>query len=112
MQKITHTVIIAYDFDHILNYEEKEKTYACKIGDGSVRTAKGYDVWCADPDITGQNDLTVENYKGILEYREDKIRLSLKQGQVEICGTHLKIEYYTGEDMKISGQIDKLEYGR
>ena len=34
----------------ILNYEEKEKTYACKIGDGSVRTAKGYDVWCADPD--------------------------------------------------------------
>ena len=30
--------------------------------------------------ITGQNDLTVENYKGILEYREDKIRLSLKQG--------------------------------
>ena len=62
--------------------------------------------------ITGQNDLTVENYKGILEYREDKIRLSLKQGQVEICGTHLKIEYYTGEDMKISGQIDKLEYGR
>ena len=62
--------------------------------------------------ITGQNDLTVENYKGILEYREDKIRLSLKQGQVEICGTHLKIEYYTGKDMKISGQIDKLEYGR
>lgn len=49
-RKIIHTVIIAYDFDHILNYEEKEKTYACKIGDGSVRTAKGYDVWCADPD--------------------------------------------------------------
>ena len=34
----------------MVTYEEKEKTYACKIGDGSVRTAKGYDVWCADPD--------------------------------------------------------------
>lgn len=62
--------------------------------------------------VTGQNDLTVENYKGILEYREDKIRLSLKQGQVEICGARLKIEYYTSDDMKISGQIEKLEYGR
>lgn len=49
-RKIIHTVIIACDFDHILNYEEKEKSYAYKNGDGSAGTAKGYDVWSADPD--------------------------------------------------------------
>ena len=61
--------------------------------------------------ITGQNDLTVENYKGILEYRQDKIRLLLKNGQLEITGRNLKIDYYTNDDMKITGQVDKLEYG-
>ncbi len=61
--------------------------------------------------VTGRSDLMVENYKGILEYRQDKIRLSLKQGQVEITGEQLKIEYYTSEDMRITGRIDRVEYG-
>lgn len=61
--------------------------------------------------VTGRSDLMVENYKGILEYRQDKIRLSLKQGQVEITGEELKIEYYTSEDMRITGRIDRVEYG-
>ena len=60
--------------------------------------------------VTGRNDLMVENYKGILEYHQDKIRLSLKQGQVEIAGDQLKIEYYTSEDMRITGRIDRVEY--
>ena len=61
--------------------------------------------------ITGRNDLLIENYKGILEYLPDKIRLSLKRGQIEIQGKTLKIEYYTNDDMRISGRIDKIEYG-
>lgn len=61
--------------------------------------------------ITGRSDLTIENYKGILEYQQDKIRLSLKRGQIEIYGNALKIEYYTNDDMRISGCIDRVEYG-
>jgi sporulation protein YqfC len=61
--------------------------------------------------VTGRSDLTIENYKGILEYRTDKIRLSLKHGQIEIFGKALKIEYYTNEDMRITGCIDRVEYG-
>ena len=59
----------------------------------------------------GRRDLAIENYKGILEYRQDKIRLLLKNGQLEITGRNLKIDYYTNDDMKITGQVDKLEYG-
>ncbi len=35
----------------------------------------------------------------------------LKNGQLEITGRNLKIDYYTNDDMKITGQVDKLEYG-
>lgn len=60
--------------------------------------------------ITGRSDLIIENYKGILEYLPDRIRLSLKNGQIEICGKALKIEYYTNDDMRIVGRIDRVEY--
>ncbi|MCD8149971.1 MAG: YabP/YqfC family sporulation protein [Clostridiales bacterium] len=61
--------------------------------------------------ILGQRDLTVENYRGILAYESDKIRLSLKHGQIEISGRALNIDYYTNDDMKISGNIQRVEYG-
>ena len=60
--------------------------------------------------VTGRTDLLIENYKGIVDYRQDKIRLLLKKGQVEITGNQLKIEYYTSEDMRITGRIDLIEY--
>lgn len=60
--------------------------------------------------ITGRSDMTVENYRGILVYEDSLIRLSLKHGQIQISGVGLNIEYYTNDDMKISGRIDKLEY--
>lgn len=61
--------------------------------------------------ITGRSELTIENYKGILEYEPEKIRLSLKHGQMEIYGKSLKIKYYTNDDMRITGCIDRIEYG-
>ncbi|MCD8045838.1 MAG: YabP/YqfC family sporulation protein [Clostridiales bacterium] len=61
--------------------------------------------------VTGRGDLTVENYRGILVYETSRIRLSLKHGQLEILGNALNIDYYTNDDMKISGRIDKIEYG-
>ncbi len=61
--------------------------------------------------IVGQSDITVENYRGILAYDSGKICLSLKHGQIEISGWALNIDYYTNDDMKISGNIEKVEYG-
>ena len=47
--------------------------------------------------ITGRNEICIENYRGILEY----IRLS---------GKNLQIEYYTNDEMKITGRIVQLEF--
>ena len=59
----------------------------------------------------GRNQILVENYKGIIEYTQEKIRLQTKTCQVTIQGKRLIVEYYTNEEMKITGYIQGLIYG-
>lgn len=59
---------------------------------------------------TGRFEVIVENYKGIIEYTNEKIRLQTKNCQVEIKGKKLLIEYYTNEEMKITGIIHQISY--
>ena len=60
--------------------------------------------------ITGNRDVFVENYKGIIEYTDCRIMLQGKNCKIEICGKRLNILYYTNEDMKISGWIENVRY--
>lgn len=62
--------------------------------------------------LTGQSRLVIENYRGILDYTPECIRIALVHGQIQICGENLQIAYYTNEDMKISGCIRQIVYGR
>ena len=59
----------------------------------------------------GSNQVLVENYKGIIEYTQEKIRLQTKTCQVTIQGKRLIVEYYTNEEMKITGYIQGILYG-
>lgn len=59
---------------------------------------------------TGSSEVLIENYKGILEYTGEKIRLQTKSCQVEIGGKSLMIEYYTNDEMKIVGTIHRIIY--
>lgn len=60
--------------------------------------------------ITGQTEAYIENYRGILEYTEKLIRIQTKIGRIHVIGTHLQIEYYTNDEMKIGGHISVIEY--
>jgi len=60
--------------------------------------------------LTGNNDVWIENYRGILEYSDKLILLQGKTCQVCFEGTGLSIDYYTNEDMKISGCIACVKY--
>lgn len=60
--------------------------------------------------MTGQTEVNVENYRGILEYTEWMIRVQTKIGQIKIVGKSLQIDYYTNDEMKITGHIDAIEY--
>ena len=59
---------------------------------------------------TGNSEAWIENYRGILEYTEKQILLQGKNCQVCFEGTRLSIDYYTNEDMKISGCITCVRY--
>ena len=60
--------------------------------------------------VTGNTDAFIENYRGILEYTQETIVLQGKTCQISIQGQQLSIDYYTNEDMKISGCIDTIQY--
>ncbi len=60
--------------------------------------------------VTGQCEAYVENYSGIIEYTDKKIKLQTKTCRIEINGDRLMVVYYTNDEMKIIGQIDEIKY--
>lgn len=60
--------------------------------------------------MTGQLELCIENYRGIIEYTDVLIRVQSKSGQIKVSGKRMQIEYYTNDEMKITGQIQSVEY--
>jgi len=58
----------------------------------------------------GNKELYIENYKGILEYTADCIRVQGKNTYIIIKGRGLTIEHYTEEDMLIKGHIFSVDY--
>lgn len=62
--------------------------------------------------VLGQSELHLENYRGILEYTEEMVRILIKGGQIKVTGQRLQVVYYTNYEMKISGQIKAIEYHR
>ena len=70
------------------------------------------DVILGDVLITfvGRGQINVENYRSILIYTDILIKLQAKNCKVIIHGNRLKIDYYTAEEMEITGRIDSLEF--
>ena len=60
--------------------------------------------------ITGQKEAYIENYRGIIEYTSQQIRLQTKTCQLIIIGCNLSIDYYSNEEMKITGMIYEIKY--
>lgn len=60
--------------------------------------------------VTGNNQLCLENYKGIIEYTGNVIRVQTKICRIHIIGVELNIDYFTDEEMKISGVIQNIQY--
>lgn len=70
------------------------------------------DLAAREPILTayGTSELTIENYRCILEYTGSTIRLLTKTCRIGIEGEHLKISYYSGEEMKITGKIHGISF--
>lgn len=58
----------------------------------------------------GRCNVTVENYRGILIYDDRTVRLQAKQCKLEIRGKRLHIDYYSHDEMRVSGFIQGMEF--
>ena len=62
--------------------------------------------------MVGTANLVIENYKGIIEYDNNRIRLNTNNGILKITGERLVIKEITSEDIMVDGVILSLEYIR
>jgi len=58
----------------------------------------------------GNKDLSIENYKGIIEYSDEIIRINTKTHLLKIMGHKLEIKTITEEEILITGDITGLEF--
>jgi len=59
---------------------------------------------------TGRGEVSIENYKNILEFTETKLRIGTKEGMMVIEGERLKLRQITTENLLISGRITEIKY--
>ncbi|MBE5871607.1 MAG: sporulation protein [Lachnospiraceae bacterium] len=60
--------------------------------------------------MTGKEEAFIENYKGILECSSETVMVQTKVCRIRIVGHKLTVDYYTNDEMKITGQICQIVY--
>lgn len=58
----------------------------------------------------GRGRLCIENYRNIIEYTENLIRIQTKTGRIHVRGDSLVIAYFRDDSMCIVGKIEGIEY--
>ena len=46
-------------------------------------------------EILGHSEMRIENYRGLIEYTDQLVRVQTKIGQIRITGKHLQVDSYT-----------------
>lgn len=60
--------------------------------------------------MMGNEEITIENYKGVIEYSEEKIRINTAKGVVKVEGRSMVLKEITDDDIQILGNIVKIEF--
>ena len=60
--------------------------------------------------INGTKSVTIENYKNILDYKDNLIFIQGKLENVKMTGRDFRIDYFTHESMRVTGFIEKIEF--
>lgn len=91
--------------NHVVRKTEYMENLSEKIGLSS-------DILAGAPILTmiGQTELSIENYKGIIEYTGDLLRIQTKTGRIHIEGKNLVLRNYSEDTMKVSGLICLIQY--
>ena len=59
--------------------------------------------------LVGQEEVTVENYRGILEYSEEVVRVGTAAGVLRLRGKNLCLKQLSADCMVVTGRVEKLD---
>ena len=62
--------------------------------------------------IIGFDEIVIENFIGILEYENYFVRIKTYIAIVNLNGYNLNLENLTNDDIKVTGQIESIEFER
>ena len=60
--------------------------------------------------FTGNREVYIENYMGIIEYGDEVIRLNTKQKMIKLSGQFLEIKNIAEEEITVIGEIKGVEF--
>jgi len=61
-------------------------------------------------EISGKNEILIENFRGILDYDTDSFKINSKIGIIKIDGDELLISSITDEAVHVKGKIFRIEF--
>lgn len=63
-------------------------------------------------ELCGERRVLIENHRGVTQYAADKICVSVRYGQLEICGAGLRLCRMAGPQLVVLGRIDTISVVR
>lgn len=59
--------------------------------------------------VSGNQQLVIENHRGLIEYERSVIRVGTKLGEIKITGSELALISVLKEELVIAGKIGQIE---
>lgn len=61
-------------------------------------------------ELVGNNEVSIEGCKGVLEYNDEEIKLNIGKNEIKFIGTDLEIKSYINDEICINGIIMTIEF--
>lgn len=62
--------------------------------------------------MTGNEEMTIENHKGLLEYAPEHVRIASGSGSLSVMGEGLTLRQMSAECIVVTGTIHRIEFLR
>lgn len=60
--------------------------------------------------MVGNQQITIENHRGIIQYSDEKMRICITGGELIILGKNLIVDSIVPEEIKIYGKINNVMF--
>jgi sporulation protein YqfC len=60
--------------------------------------------------MIGNNQMLVENHRGVIEYTPQRIRVNSSIGVIRVQGSEMKLKNIAADDIMITGEVKAIEF--